>query len=67
MAITKRRELHQVIVDKDMNLSVREDVVIEEDGVEVARKSIRQTFRPGDDVSGVVGNKVTKIANAVWS
>lgn len=66
MALTKRKVLGQVLIDEELNIFVREDIILEEDGVEVARRSHRSSFKPGDDVSGVVGNKVTKIANAIW-
>lgn len=67
MALTKRRVLGQVLIDEQLNISVREDVIFEDDGVEIGRRSHRKSFKPGDDVSGVVGNVVTKIANAIWN
>ena len=67
MAFSKSKVLAAINIDEDFNISVREDVVVYEDGVEISRRSHRTAFVPGDDVSRVVGNTLNKITNALWT
>ena len=65
MAITKRTELKEEIL-ADQTIQIRTTTVIEEDGVELARKHHRHTIHPGDDVSGEA-QEVQDIASVLWT
>ena len=65
MAITKRIELKEEILP-DQVIQVRTTTVLEEDGVELARKHHRHVVHPGDDVSGEP-QEVQDIAAALWT
>lgn len=65
MAITKRIELKEEIL-ADQTIQVRTTTVIEEDGVELARKHHRHVVHPGDDVSGEA-QEVQDIAAVLWT
>ena len=65
MAITKRIELKEEILPNQV-IQVCTTTVIEEDGVELARKHHRHVVHPGDDVSGEP-QEVQDIAAALWT
>ena len=65
MAITKRIELKEEILPNQV-IQVRTTTVVEEDGVELARKHHRHVVHPGDDVSGEP-QEVQDIAAALWT
>ncbi len=65
MAITKRTELKEEILPNQV-IQIRTTTVVEEDGVELARKHHRHVVDPGDDVSGEV-QEVQDIAAALWT
>ena len=65
MAITKRTELKEEILP-DQTIQIRTTTVIEEDGVELARKHHRHVVVPGDDVTGEP-QEVQDIAAALWT
>ena len=65
MAITKRTELKEEILP-DQTIQIRTTTVIEEDGVELARKHHRHVVVPGDDVTGEA-QEVQDIAAALWT
>ena len=65
MAITKRLEYKKEILPNQV-IQIRTTTVVEEDGVELARKHHRHAVVPGDDVSGEV-QEVQDIAAALWT
>ncbi len=65
MAITKRLEYKEEVLP-DQTIQIRTTTVVEEDGVELARKHHRHVIHPGDDVTGEV-QEVQDIANALWT
>ena len=65
MAITKRIELKEEILPNQV-IQIRTTTVVEEDGVELARKHHRHVVHPGNDVSGEP-QEVQDIAAALWT
>ena len=65
MAITKRTELKEEIRPNQL-IQIRTTTVVEEDGVELARKHHRHVVVPGDDVTGEP-QEVQDIAAALWT
>ena len=65
MAITKRLEYKEEILPNQV-IQIRTTTVVEEDGVELARKHHRHVVKPGDDVTGEVA-EVQAIASALWT
>ena len=65
MAITKRTELKEEILP-NQTIQIRTTTVVEEDGVELARKHLRHVVHPGDDVAGEA-QEVQDIAAALWA
>tara|TARA_A100001201_G_C3998783_1_gene173911 strand:- start:43 stop:291 length:249 start_codon:yes stop_codon:yes gene_type:complete len=65
MAITKRTELKEEILPNQV-IQIRTTTVVEEDGVELARKHHRHIVVPGDDVTGEA-QEVQDIAAALWT
>jgi hypothetical protein len=47
-------------------LQVREDTVIDEDGVELSRTYHREVLEPGSDVSGKDA-KIQAVASVIWT
>ena len=64
MALAERIEIGSREVLPDGQIQVREDTVIERDGVEISRTYHRHVIAPGDDVSGEDAS-VQTVANAV--
>ena len=65
MAITKRLEYKEEILP-NQTIQIRTTTVVEEDGVELARKHHRHVVHPGDDVTDEVA-EVQAIASALWT
>ena len=51
MPLTERKEISQRTVLVDGQIQVREDTVIERDGVEISRSYHRHVVAPGDDLT----------------
>ena len=51
MALTERKEIGQRTILADGQIEVREDTVIEKDGVEISRTYHRHVVAPGDDLT----------------
>ena len=50
MALTERKEINKIEIVTEYNLvRVREDIVIERDGVEISRTPFRYMVNPGQD------------------
>ena len=65
MAITKRTELKEEILPNQV-IQIRTTTVVEEDGVELARRHHRHVVHPGDDVTSEA-QEVQDIAAALWT
>ena len=65
MAITKRTELKEEILPNQI-IQIRTTTVVEEDGIELARKHHRHVVHPGDDVTGEP-QEVQDIAGVLWT
>ena len=65
MAITKRTELKEEILPNQI-IQIRTTTVVEEDGVELARKHHGHVVVPGQDVTGE-SDEVQAIAEALWT
>jgi hypothetical protein len=66
MAFSKSKVIVQISIDELEVISTRTDTIVKEDGDEVARRSFRSMYEPGDDMSAAP-NKVVKIATALWT
>jgi hypothetical protein len=66
MALSKRQEFGKIEVLPDGQIQLREDRVIEEDGVEVARTYRRSVLEPSATLP-TIDPRVRAIANAIWT
>mgnify|MGYP001570706240 CR=1 FL=1 len=51
MALTERKEISQRTILVDGQIEVREDTIIERDGIEISRSYHRHVVLPGNDAS----------------
>jgi hypothetical protein len=51
MMLTKEIVTGSIEIFQDLNMNVREDTIVLEDGVELSRTFFRYSLIPGDDVS----------------
>jgi hypothetical protein len=66
MALTEFSSIDQIEIVADWNIQVRQAIVIEKDGEQVARSFHRWVLTPDMDISGQE-QKVQDIANAAWT
>jgi hypothetical protein len=66
MALTETVSIDRVEVVNDWTIQVRQAIVIEKDGVQVARSFHRWVLNPDSDISGQE-QKVQDICNAAWT
>ena len=64
--VTERKTIGMISVLSAGQFQVREDTIIERDGIELTRTYHRTTFEPGADVSNQ-HEWVQKIASAIWT
>jgi hypothetical protein len=64
--ITKRIEFGARTILHDGQIQVREDTVIEEDGIELTRSFHRYVLSPGQDMASQPAD-LTVLADAVWT
>ena len=64
--ITKRLEYGEIKFVADGTLFLREDLVIEEDGVELSRRLSRQTLEPGTKVD-TFPKVIQNLTSIVWT
>lgn len=65
--ITKRIEFGQIAILPDGQIQLRQDTIIEEDGVEIIRTFNRSVLAPGDDTSKVIDDRISAITSAIWT
>jgi hypothetical protein len=65
--ITKRTEYGMMTILPDGQIQLRQDTVIEEDGVELSRTYHRSVLKPGDDVSTATDARIPVLTAAVWT
>jgi hypothetical protein len=66
MALTENTSIDQIEIVGDWTIQVRQAIVIEKDGVQVARNFHRWVLQPDSDISGQE-QKVKNICNATWT
>jgi hypothetical protein len=66
MELTENTSIDRVEVVADWNIQVRQAIVIEKNGEQVARSFHRWVLTPDMDISGQE-QKVQDIANAAWT
>lgn len=64
--ITKRSIVGQISIDEFGSISIRTDIILEENGVELARSYQRQVVAADTDVS-TLPTAVQPIASIVWT
>lgn len=64
--ITKRQVIGKIEILEDGQIQLREDTIIEEDGVELNRRYHRRVLEPGQDVSGET-SRLRQVAGVVWT
>lgn len=64
--LTETKSIDRIEVVNNSIIQVRECIVIERDGVEIAKSYHRWSFAPGSDVSAMP-QSVQDIANLVWT
>lgn len=62
----ENKSIDRIEVVNNSIIQVRECIVIERDGVEIAKSYHRSSFAPGSDVSAMP-QSVQDIANLVWT
>jgi hypothetical protein len=65
MAITERKEFGNITVPPDGQIQVREDTVLERDGVEFHREYHRHVVEPDADPN-TLPERVKQVAQALW-
>jgi hypothetical protein len=63
--LTKTIVVGSIEILEDLRMQVREDTVVDEDGVEISRTFLRYVLTPGDDVSSRP-QLVQDVANSIW-
>ena len=66
MALTSTDSIDQITVSENGTVLARQVTKINQDGIEIAKKYLRFTFLPGDDISSMPTN-VQAIAKAAWT
>jgi hypothetical protein len=66
MALTKQKIIGLISITPDMQIQVREDTVVLDDGKELSRMYHRVGLGPGDDVSAYPP-LIQAIAGLVWT
>jgi hypothetical protein len=65
--ITKRIETGKIEILVDGQIQLRQDTVIEEDGVELSRTYHRTVLEPGTDVTDHADPRIAAVANVLWT
>lgn len=66
MALTERSVIGGITILADGILQIREDRIIERDGVEIARTYHRHALEPGESVAQE-SPRVRSVANVLWT
>ena len=67
MALTERNVIGKIEVLEDGQIQLREDTVIERDGVEVSRIYHRRVLEPGVAVASERDVRIQSIAEVIWT
>lgn len=67
MALTEKTVLDRIEILENGVIQVREAVVIERDGAEIARSFHRYVLDPADDVEKPKTGRLDAVAKAVWT
>jgi hypothetical protein len=67
MAMTSTKTFDNVQWDADGMLWVRESVVVEDGGREIARTFLRTSYAPGDNIPDDAPPQVTLVAAIAWT
>jgi hypothetical protein len=65
--LTKIIETGMVSILSDGQIQVREDTVVDEDGVEISRTYHRTVLEPSISTEAITNPRVKAIAQAVWT
>jgi hypothetical protein len=65
--ITERTIIGKIEVLETGEVQIRQDTIIERDGVEITRVFLRRVLEPGGDVSREIDTRVQGIAGVVWT
>lgn len=65
--ITKRVETGMISILVDGALEIRDDFVIEEDGIEISRTFVRSVLNPSADTSNIMNLRVKLVADLMWT
>lgn len=65
--LTKQTLIGSITIQSDGRMAIRDDTVIFDDGVEVARTYHRRVLDPGTDVSAETDMRLPVVAAAVWT
>jgi len=66
MSLEKITEIGEMNVGANSVISVRTDIVIQDDGNEISRSFHRHVIAPTDDISGEDA-RVQAVANSLWT
>lgn len=68
MALTERKIIGRIDIGEDEQIGIREDTIIERDGIEVLRTYWRTVLAPGDPIPERIQNtRITAVTNALWT
>jgi hypothetical protein len=65
MGLTEKKEINLIEIVNN-NIQVREELIIEKDGLEIAKNFHRYVLCPGDDLSKE-SDKIKSIAAVIWT
>ena len=65
--LTKVMIVGAIDIQEDGRIGVREDTVVSEDGVELARTYHRRVLEPGTDLSTESDQRLLAVAGGVWT
>jgi urease accessory protein UreE len=66
MSLLEKKIIDKIEILENSKIQVREAMVIEKDGQEIARTFHRHVLSPGDDLSSE-DPRVSAVANAIWT
>lgn len=67
MALTERAVIGKIEILEDGQIQLREDTVIERDGVVIHRAFHRRVLAPGHDLTQESDARLKTIATAIWT
>lgn len=64
--LTEKKIIDKIEIIDFKNIQVREALIVERDGIAIAKTFHRYVLAPGDDISNQ-DDKIKSIANALWN